>query len=310
MFVRINFREEDELSKVITVINYSDERFEKARKYNSKSAIDYGQADNVIEYSPNNLPDEYIARFSYLDTRNNRITGRYGLWRPYIVLDAFKKIKEDDYLCYSDAGLYFINSIRLLVRRMEEESKDIMVFGLPFVEKQWTKGDVFEYFEANNTEIKDSPQIMSTIFLAKKNNNTIHFFENFKLAAENAPSLFTDEKNQGSIPNDPIFIENRHNQSVFSVLCKKNKIEVFRDPSEYGVKPMLYKYLLPKAQFIKVSYKNSDYPQIIVHHRSKEIRKDVLLFAWIRQKCSPLIAVRLFQIGHYLKYMFKKDKWG
>lgn len=295
---------------MLVVINYSDDRFKAARDYNSYTAVKYGKADSVIEYTPNNLPKEIKGKFPKWSVQNDRIIGRYGLWRPYIVLDALKKVKYGDYVCYSDAGLYFIDSIYLLIESMEKQKQDIMVFGLPFIEKQWTKRDVFVYLDADNPQVIDTNQIMSTIFIAKKTAYTISFFEKYKKIAENAPELFTDEENHLGEENYIEFIENRHNQSVLSVLAKKENLKVFRDPSEYGVKPKLYQYSVPNAIFKVGEYVKSDYPQIIVHHRSKKIRVDVKIFAWLRRYMPPYISVKLFKLGHFVKYAFKKEKWG
>ena len=295
---------------MILVINYSDDRFREARDYNSYTAVRYGKADSVLEYTPDNLPKEIKGKFPKWSVQNDKIIGRYGLWRPYIVLDALSKVNYGDYVCYSDAGLYFIKPIQFLIDSMEKHNQDIMVFGLPFIEKQWTKRDVFVFLHADIPEIVDSNQIMSTIFIIKKTEHSICFFEKYKKVAEDMPELFTDEDNCLGKNNYSEFIENRHNQSVLSVLAKKEKLEVFKDPSEFGIKPKLYKYSVPHSIYCEHIYSNSDYPQIIVHHRSKSIRKDVKLFAWLRRYVHPYVSIKLFNIGHAIKYAFKKEKWS
>lgn len=294
---------------MITVINYSDERFENARKYNSRTAYKAGRADNVYEYSPDNLPEDAIKINPKWNKRNDKIVGRYGLWRPYIVMDALSKVDFGDYICYCDAGVYFVDDIHKLTAQMEKDNTDIMFFTLPFIEKQWTKREIFVYFNADTKKCTDTQQIMSTFFIVKKTMTSMAFFEEYRNAAESFPEMFTDEANSIG-DNYPEFIENRHNQSVLSVLAKKNNYPKYRDPSEYGIKPLLYRFSVPEAIYEQPIYVESSYPQIIVHHRSKSIRMDVKLFAFIRRFFPPRIAIMLFNFGHSIKYFLNKEKWG
>lgn len=291
-------------------INFADQRFEIARKYNTYSAYKYGKFDKVIEYSPDSIDENFKNENSQWFIESHRVIGRYGLWRPHIVIDALSKMELGDYLCYSDAGTYFVKSVDYLINTMESHGDDMMVFGLPFVEKQWTKRDIFIYLNADTESIVCSPQILSTIFIVKKSLKTIDFFEKFKQLTFELPNLFTDEENRLGKANYEEFLENRHNQSILSVLAKLHALNVYRDPSEYGLKPNLYRYSMPDAIFIKNNYDNSDYPQIIVHHRSKKVLIDVKVFAFIRRYFPPYIAVKLFKFAHWLKYAFKEEKYG
>ena len=295
---------------MLTVINYADDRFRLARDYNTETAYQYGGADKVIEYSPDTLPMDIKKKYPQWFIQNDPVIGRYCIWRPYIVLDALDNCQDGDYICYCDAGAYFIRSITLLIEVMNQNNDEIMLFGLPFLEKEWTKRDVFIYFNADEPVYTNTPQIMSTIFLIKKSTKSVEFFEEFKKVSQIAPELFTDLDNSMGKENYPEFLAHRHNQSILSILAKKHNLNIYRDPSEYGVRPTLYKYSAPNATFMNIKYKNSPYPQVIVHHRSKEIRMDVKLFALIRKIFPPLFAVRLFNLGHKIKYMFSEKKYG
>lgn len=295
---------------MITVINYSDDRFKNARKYNSTTAKKQGGADKVIEYGPDNLPIDIKGKYPNWSVINDPVIGRYCLWRPYIILDALGKCNEGDYVCYCDAGAYFIKPIQLLIDQMEHNNDEIMLFGLPFVEKEWTKRDVFLYFDADSQQYTDTQQILSTIFIIKKSKETSAFFEEYREAAEKMPEIFTDEDNILGKGNYSEFIANRHNQSVLSILAKKHNLNIYRDPSEYGIHPALYKFAVPNATFLNVIYNNSTYPQTIVHHRSKSVRADVNIFAFVRKYFPARISIFLFNAGHKTKYFFRKTKHG
>ena len=70
--------------------------------------------------------------------------------------------------------------------------------------------------------------------------------------------IITDNPNTMGLPNYPEFIQNRHDQSVSSLLAKKYNIPPFRMASQFGNKWI-------------DEYPNSDYPQLIQLTRKKNI---------------------------------------
>ena len=95
--------------------------------------------------------------------------------------------------------------------------------------------------------------------------------------------MFTDEKNKCGLKNYKGFVQNRHNQSVLSILSKKMNIQAYRDPTEYGTHPGLYKsFKIPDYTFNIKKYDKSDYPQILVQHRSGKVTTKTKLMGFIR----------------------------
>ena len=98
---------------------------------------------------------------------------------------------------------------------------DIMPFSLgKFIEKHYTKMDIFYELECNIKEIQETPQYMATIVLIKKTKNTIDFIDRWIEYGTSKKQLITDRI--GINKNSKEFIDNRHDQSIFSVLCKKS----------------------------------------------------------------------------------------
>ena len=224
------------------LINFSDSNYSLAQKYCSKKARQCGGFDKIIEYTPEDIPDSIIKLCPQSFYGDNRKAKRYGLWRPYIIKHTLAQLEYGDFLCYCDAGGYFIRNVSPIFEEMEKNLKDIRVSQLPLVEKQWTKRDVFICLDADYEEIYDSNQICSGFIFIRKTENSVSFFDKFYDIAIRYPYLFTDEANRLGKENYPSFIENRHNQSVFSVLCKKWGIIPDEDISEYGLHPKLYSY--------------------------------------------------------------------
>lgn len=265
---------------MIVAINYADEKFRNAQKYNTKTAYRKGKVDKVIEYSPNDIDDEFIENNKSI-FKHKRGSGLW-LWKPYFIIKALREINNGDYLFYCDSGSYYINRIELLVKCMEKSNQEIMVFELPLISKQWTKTETFEFMNCNTAEIKNSNQILAGYILIKKTSDTVKFFDQFLLACCNEENISYNKFNK-EIKNDIDFIEHREDQSILTILCRKNNIIPFRDVSQYGDRPWEY---VSSGRLIKYNkYDNSNYPRIIMSQRKtnlykfklKEFFKDILL---------------------------------
>jgi hypothetical protein len=170
----------------------------------------------------------------YLLTKNRRGYG-YWLWKPEIVLDFLKKIPENSILQYSDIGCH-IN--RKGFKRIGEyqnicDKKNMLTFQYSdppnrkidliypnYLEFQYTKADLMNFLDINYHSIHmSSPQIWSGTFFIKKNEKNIKFMESWLRIFENM-NLIDDSMSVAK--NNNKFIEHRHDQSAFSLLCKLN----------------------------------------------------------------------------------------
>lgn len=245
---------------MLVVINYSNEKYEHVRKTCTSTALAVGKADKVIEWSPSMI-SEFIAQhpehFSY-----KRGAGLW-LWKPYIVEETLNKMDDGDYLLYVDAGVQFIRSITHLVRQMDSSGVDVMTFELPLLERQFTKAETVKIMQLGGVNIEN--QILSGYILIRNTvfaRNFIHQWLEAMLDIRLcSPDQFTD------IPNPPDFIAHREDQSVLSLLVRKNGLEVFRDPSNYGKFP--FEYANKRWTYNPKTYTNSHYPVILLSNRGR-----------------------------------------
>lgn len=248
---------------MIIAINYADKNFLEAQKFNTKTAYKKGKVDKVIEYSPEDIDKTFFN--THYDVLKEKRGGGYWLWKPYIILKTIDCANDGDYIFYCDSGAYFINKVSYLIEALELSGQDIMVFELPLNEKQWTKSFTFEYMNCNSELFKEANQILSGYILIKVNSNSRRFFEEFLKLCE-IKDLVADDKVK---EKTKYFIEHRHDQSIFSLLCKRYNLEPFRDPSQYGIRP--WEYLAKGRLYNPKVYKNSNYPQILVSQRKANI---------------------------------------
>ena len=245
--------------KMIVAINFSDEKYINAQKLNSKTAKKWG-ADRVIEYSIADIDEEFKEANKYV--LNKERGAGYWLWKPYFILKTLSGISEGDYIIYSDSGAAFVNKIEYLVEIMERDNTDVMPFCITQPEIKWTKRDVFVLLDADREEIINSEQICGTYILIKKTKHSVDIIKKWLESAKDA-RMITDDPNVMGREDYREFIENRHDQSIWSVLCKKNEINPYRDPSQYG---------LNEQQFPVDVRERSTYPQIIESHRQRNMK--------------------------------------
>jgi hypothetical protein len=197
---------------------------------NVKSALNIGKFDTATIYTMNDIDEVFKLKNSHI-FKFKRGCG-YWLWKPYLILKKLLEINENDVLCYNDSKYIWTTDVRKL-------EKDILInthigcyvnrpYSSTHIEKKFTKGDAFLLMNIPNNEIgntiKNSNQFWAGFSLLRKNITTIQFIGEYLTYSQDyriitdAPSCMT--------ANDKEFIENRHDQAVFSLLCKKWNIQM------------------------------------------------------------------------------------
>ena len=204
------------------LITYGDLKFNNAKKRLVKEAYNTNWFDTITSYGPEDLDDEFKFRFK--DILKQPRIGGYGIWRPYIINKKINEINNNDILIYLDAGCS-INQFGKkrfdeYINLLNNSDEGIISFQMPHNEKQYTTIEVFNYFNIDiNSEIANTGQILDGILIMKKNNNLINMNNIWFNTIYDNPLLFTDYYNKNQ---EDYFKDNRHEQSIFSVIRKMN----------------------------------------------------------------------------------------
>tara|TARA_B110000046_G_C13007498_1_gene405026 strand:- start:1090 stop:2745 length:1656 start_codon:yes stop_codon:yes gene_type:complete len=226
-----NIKIENTLSnKKIHFITYGNAKFERAKQRLLKEANEFGEFKSIKGYGPEDLSPEFKERFKTIVSQP-RGDG-YWIWRPYILKHAIDNINENEYLVYLDAGckLNPMGKKRFneYIKMFEGNDYGIMSFqmsgnngpgGLE-KEKCWTIKEIFKYFGiGENDNIRESGQYLGGILIMKKNKHLEEYLKTFIKVIEDNPLLCTDYYNKKN--QEHFFRENRHEQSITSILRKK-----------------------------------------------------------------------------------------
>lgn len=220
---------------VCTFANYPISKgFERYRK----EVESFGIFDQILTYDENDLKPEFKRKFGRYLHPYSRGYGYWG-WKPLIIKQTLDKINQGDILLYTDLGCSFnlqgihrmneyleiVNNSEsgILGVRAQEISSDGR-YEVEFYDYQWTKGDVFDFFGVRDDQFyTHTKQFEATIVFLKKNASSMAFINEWVDVVYNHFDLLTDRRSKSS--NFDGFVENRHDQSIFSILAKKYKAD-------------------------------------------------------------------------------------
>lgn len=239
----------------VTLLTYADDRFGDpsgrtflaAQQRCLASGLAPGGCDAVVGVGPGSLDAEFTQRNAE-HFKRPRGAG-YFVWKPYVVRRQLEALADGEWLFWCDAGAYLIAPIDPLVAWAEREGRDVVVFDIDHLEREWTKRDAFVLLEADEPRFADTRQRLSGFFLLRRSPLALAVVDEWLAAAQDLRAI-TDDASVLGLPDHPGFTEHRHDQSLLSLITKKHGIPAARDPSEYGNR-------------LADGYPECDYPQVV-----------------------------------------------
>lgn len=163
---------------------------------------------------------EFINRHASFIQTNPRGFG-YWIWKPFLIWKTLQSIPEGDSVLYLDACCSLNKEgIQRFHEYMEIQSKDMygnLFFDSGHSIKEWTKMDTI--YDLGAKDMMDDSFIVSGVLFTSNNpfNRSL-----FQMLYEECSNYHHIDDSPSILPNDPIFRENRHDQSILSILIKKN----------------------------------------------------------------------------------------
>lgn len=218
-----------------------------------KQAINSKYYDEIKIITPNDFDFTVKLKVKELIKKKKRGYG-YWFWKPYFLEKIINEISYGDVVHYIDIGCHInktkSNRFYEYLDLLEDKDKWLLAFqyhsnNIKFTDEiifhkreefKYTKADLFKHFEClGKKEITHTPQFWAGSFFIKKHIKSEKFLKDWNKIFDENFDLIDDTVSK--LPNFPGFIENRHDQSVFSILCKKNFIESLSAyESEWGEK--------------------------------------------------------------------------
>lgn len=238
------------------LINYADGKYKKTQSFNTWTGKCIAGFDKVYSFSPENIDNDFYNKNKEIlsITRGNGL----WLWKPYFILKVMEQSQEGDIIFYCDSGSFFIRKIDSLISSIDSSS-GIWVSDIPLLEKNFTKYECFDYMDCINDKFKNSNQIQGTFFMAINSKKTREFVKKWLFYCEDLRILSPQYKNG---ENNEL-ISHREDQSILSLLCKKENIKPHLDPSHRGKFPKWY--MTNEYPYVPTEHKDTYKPILFLH---------------------------------------------
>jgi len=259
----------------IYLVNFATSNFYGSQRRLNKSAQKFG-IDHCLSFTGKDIRNTefYQKNAEILDQPRG---AGYWLWKPYIILEAFRQADEGDVIIYSDSGAEIISDLQPLIK-ICLKNEGLVFFRVPHITGQhinidWTKRDCFILMDADRKEFHLAQQVAGSPQFYIKNKRNIEFVEEWLSYCED-PRILTDMPNTLGHRNYPQFIDHRHDQSVLSILALRHNLELFRDPSQFADHLKLEQFRRPGELPPGVCYSptpdtNSPYGTLFNLHRER-----------------------------------------
>lgn len=229
-------------ARKIYFITYGDQKYSISKRHLIGLAKHSKFFDHSISFGPKDIDKSFKIQFDKVLSQERG--GGFWLWKYYFINKLINEISENDLIVYCDAGA----SLNFYAKKRFDEYIEIIndsAYGNfriecepHFIEKEWTSKQIFDYFQINQeSEIGNSVQLEGGHMIFKKNDHTIHYLEQFRKIIEHDQLLITDFYNKTNQINQ--FVENRHDQSIFSMLSKINGCESIANETEFKNNPKI-----------------------------------------------------------------------
>ena len=217
-------------------LTYGTKNFRVAKAHILSVAKRSGIFEKCIGCDSSSLSNEFKSEFG--DILNLKRGAGYWIWKHEIISSLLKRVNENDIVVYSDAG----SSFNYFAKNRFEEYIDMLndsEYGNFRIEcesihkeKDWSTKELFHYFDIDPfSDTGLNTQLEATHMIFKKNEHTRDYFEKYREILKVDPYLITDKYNLNKQIDS--FKENRHDQSIFSLLTKKYGGVVINNETEF-----------------------------------------------------------------------------
>ena len=232
-------------------LSFGNKRFIKSRERIIKEAKTINIFDDYI-LETEKICDE-IQYKKVIEKIKHEGRGFYWYtWKPYIIYKALNKLNDGDILFYCDSGMQIFN--RESVKNKFNELFNIVsdkkkcITGIAtFIttgpkhsryEYQYNFVQVFEHFNVlNNKEITHTQQVQAGVSVFYKCEKSMQIVKEwFDLSISNPEYFIGDYRFCNLEKKKQIsgFRDHRHDQSIWSILCKLHKVNIL----EHNINPI------------------------------------------------------------------------
>jgi hypothetical protein len=223
-------------------VTFANTPWRAARARILRQAERIGFYDRVHGFDEHGLDEAFRMKYSEQLLERSRGYG-YWCWKPQVILQVLERMDEGDILQYTDAGCHLnpAGEWRLAeyFEMAERSATGIVAFQgkppahplpplacapLDLTEYRWVKGDLLDHLGVRgNSSITHTQTIGAGIIFVRKCPRGVALMREWAAVIADGFRFIDDSPSKS--PNLPGFVEHRHDQAIFSLLCKKHGVE-------------------------------------------------------------------------------------
>lgn len=197
-------------------VTYGDAGYEASKKKIINEARSTKEFDILYSYGREDLSKTLLAS----DIINIKRGGGLWSWKPDIIFTTMENLQIGDIIVYCDAGcsLYFSREWKKYWKKLKKH--DIIAQRIFQRTQKWTRKEIVDYFKDNGTSWLSQFQFQATIII-KVTTFTKQFVKEWRNLMIEYPEFAMDVSIDKISEQLPGFIENRHDQAIYSALIYK-----------------------------------------------------------------------------------------
>jgi hypothetical protein len=214
------------------LVTFATAEFAAARQRLVKSALDMGEFEHVFSWDVKRLQDDSFFEGKHLLSHQRGVG--YWSWKPHIILDALEHVRDGDVVVYYDAGRYsggfvITRTLAPLIEFAERHEGILPGVAVPVFgpNARWTRRDCFVLMNCDAPSYWRHPHVQATFSLWIKSVPVLKFVEEWRSYCADV-RVVGDGPNTCGVPNFPIFIDHRHDQSVLTNLVAKYELTALK----------------------------------------------------------------------------------
>lgn len=227
------------------LVSFADSRMRRSLERLTKQAKSMNVFNFIDMNTENDLPLDFVEHFKDKLIPGSRGFG-YWSWKPQVILMSLERMNLGDCLLYVDAGCHLnIRGRKRLLEYFEflkKQETGVVAFqasppsgensalqydGRKLFDQpnsSWIKGDLLDYFGVRDDPLVVNVQAIGAgIILIRKCEQALTIIQEWQQIIRERFDLLDDTPSVS--PNLPGFIENRHDQAIWTLLCLKYRVK-------------------------------------------------------------------------------------
>jgi len=178
--------------------------------------------------------------------------GRRGVdwfvFKPFVILDAFRRLQPGDVLLYVDGDTYPIAPLGPLFARCRADGGVMLFSAIGCVNRAWTKRDAFVAMGCDEPAYHDAQHAVARFILFENCGAfPVERFLGEWLGFTASPFVNTFDPSVLGLPELEGFKQNRCEQSVLTNLAVKYGVRLYREACQFGADNPLDQDLYPQT---------------------------------------------------------------